>query len=39
VLRKVSIGTVRQQLKTILSKTGTTRQIDLVRMLMTLPRL
>jgi DNA-binding NarL/FixJ family response regulator len=36
-LRKVSIGTVRQQVKAILSKTGTDRQSDLVRVLMTLP--
>jgi DNA-binding CsgD family transcriptional regulator len=36
-LRKVSIGTVRQQLKSILSKTGASRQSDLVRLLMTLP--
>lgn len=38
VLRKVSIGTVRQQVKAILSKTGTDRQSDLVRVLMTLPQ-
>jgi DNA-binding CsgD family transcriptional regulator len=36
-LRKVSIGTVRQQLKTIMSKTGVSRQSDLVKLLMTLP--
>jgi len=37
-LRHVSIGTVRQQLKSILSKTGTVRQSDLVRQLLSLPR-
>jgi DNA-binding CsgD family transcriptional regulator len=37
-LRHVSIGTVRQQLKSILSKTGTVRQSDLVRLLLSLPR-
>jgi len=37
-LRKVSVGTVRQQVKSILSKTGTTRQIDLIRLLITLPQ-
>jgi DNA-binding CsgD family transcriptional regulator len=36
-LRKVSVGTVRQQLKTIMSKTGVSRQSDLVKLLMTLP--
>ena len=35
-LRHVSVGTVRHQLKSILSKTGTSRQSDLVRLLMTL---
>jgi len=38
VLRRVSRGTVRQQLKTILNKTDTCRQSDLVRLLMTLPQ-
>jgi DNA-binding CsgD family transcriptional regulator len=38
-LRHVSTGTVRNQLKTILSKTGTVRQSDLVRLLMSLPQL
>jgi DNA-binding CsgD family transcriptional regulator/PAS domain-containing protein len=37
-LRQVSIGTVRQQLKSILSKTDTVRQSDLVRLLLSLPR-
>jgi DNA-binding CsgD family transcriptional regulator len=36
-LRKVSVGTVRQQLKSIMSKTGSSRQCDLVKLLMTLP--
>jgi DNA-binding CsgD family transcriptional regulator len=36
-LRRVSAGTVRQQLKDILSKTGTSRQSELVRLLMNLP--
>jgi DNA-binding CsgD family transcriptional regulator len=36
-LRRVSVGTVRQQIKSILSKTGASRQSDLVRLLMTLP--
>jgi len=37
-LRHVSIGTVRQQVKAILAKTGTTRQADLIRLLMSLPQ-
>ena len=37
-LRHVSVGTVRQQMKSILSKTGTVRQSDLVRLLLSLPR-
>lgn len=36
-LRKVSVGTVRQQLKSIMNKTGVGRQSDLVKLLMTLP--
>jgi DNA-binding CsgD family transcriptional regulator len=36
-LRRVSVGTVRQQLKSILSKTGTSRQSNLIRLLMALP--
>jgi DNA-binding CsgD family transcriptional regulator len=36
-LRKVSLGTVRIQLKSILAKTGVTRQSDLVRLLMSVP--
>jgi len=37
-LRGVSVGTVRNQLKAMLSKTGTSRQSDLIRLLMTLPQ-
>jgi DNA-binding CsgD family transcriptional regulator len=37
-LRGVSAGTVRQQVKSMLNKTGTTRQSELVRLLMTLPQ-
>ena len=37
-LRHVSEGTVRNQLKTIMSKTATSRQSELVRLLMTLPQ-
>jgi DNA-binding CsgD family transcriptional regulator len=37
-LRRTSVGTVRQQLKSIMNKTGTNRQSDLVRLLMTLPQ-
>lgn len=36
-LRRVSTGTVRQQLKSMLNKTGTKRQSDMVRLFMTLP--
>jgi DNA-binding CsgD family transcriptional regulator len=36
-LREVTSGTVRSQVKSLLSKTGTARQSDLVRLLMTLP--
>jgi DNA-binding CsgD family transcriptional regulator len=36
--RRVSIGTVRDQLKSLLSKTGTRRQSDLVRILAYTPR-
>jgi DNA-binding CsgD family transcriptional regulator/PAS domain-containing protein len=36
-LRAVSLATVRTQLKTILAKTDTRRQADLVRLLATLP--
>ena len=38
-LRKVKIGTVRNQLKTMMAKTGTGKQSDLVRLLLSLPRL
>ena len=37
-LRGVSLSTVRSQLKVLLQKTGTRRQSDLMRLLMTLPR-
>jgi DNA-binding CsgD family transcriptional regulator len=37
-LRRSAVATVRQQLKSVLHKTGTARQGDLVRLLMTLPR-
>ena len=37
-LRRVSTGTVRQQVKSMLSKTGTNRQCDMVRLFMTLPQ-
>jgi DNA-binding CsgD family transcriptional regulator len=38
-LRRVAVGTVRIQLKSLFAKTGTTRQVDLVRMLLTLPQI
>jgi DNA-binding CsgD family transcriptional regulator/PAS domain-containing protein len=37
-LRRVSTSTVRQQIKSMLSKTGTSRQSDMVRLFMTLPQ-
>jgi DNA-binding CsgD family transcriptional regulator len=37
-LRRVSKETARNQIKAIMSKTSTTRQSDLVRLLMTLPQ-
>jgi len=37
-LRGVSASTVRQQVKSMLSKTGTSRQSDMVRLFMTLPQ-
>ena len=37
-LRKVSIATVRSQMKSLMSKTDTQRQGDLIRLLSTLPR-
>lgn len=37
-LRHVGLGTVRNQVKSVLGKTNTKRQSDLVRLLMTLPR-
>jgi DNA-binding CsgD family transcriptional regulator len=39
LLRGVSLSTVRSQLKVLLQKTGTRRQSDLLRLLMTLPRI
>ena len=38
VLRKVSIGTIRSQMKSLFGKTGVNRQGELIRLLMTLPR-
>lgn len=38
LLRRVSIGTVRQQIKTMLHKTATTRQSEMMRLLMALPK-
>jgi DNA-binding CsgD family transcriptional regulator len=37
-LRKVSIATVRSQMKGLMGKTDTQRQGDLIRLLSTLPR-
>jgi DNA-binding CsgD family transcriptional regulator/PAS domain-containing protein len=37
-LRRISASTVRQQIKSMLNKTGTTRQSEMVRLLMTLPQ-
>lgn len=37
-LRQVTSGTLRVQMKSLLSKTGTSRQSELVRLLMTLPQ-
>jgi DNA-binding CsgD family transcriptional regulator/PAS domain-containing protein len=37
-LRRVSAGTVRHQLKSMFSKTGTARQSDMVRLLVNLPQ-
>jgi DNA-binding CsgD family transcriptional regulator len=39
VLRRVTVSTVRDQLKSIFSKTATNRQADLVRLLLNLPHL
>jgi DNA-binding CsgD family transcriptional regulator len=38
-LRKVTVGTVRDQIKSILAKTGTGKQAELVTLLMKLPKL
>ena len=38
-LRKVKIGTVRDQVKSILAKMGTAKQAEMVRLLLTLPRM
>jgi DNA-binding CsgD family transcriptional regulator len=37
-LRRVTLGTVRIQMKSVLGKTGTCRQSELVRLLMALPQ-
>jgi DNA-binding CsgD family transcriptional regulator len=37
-LRRCKVGTVRNQIKSVLAKTGASRQSDLVRLLMTLPQ-
>jgi DNA-binding CsgD family transcriptional regulator/PAS domain-containing protein len=37
-LRRVALGTVRFQIKSLLRKTATSRQADLVRVLLTLPQ-
>jgi DNA-binding CsgD family transcriptional regulator len=37
-LRRVAIGTVRIQMKNLMGKTGSSRQSDLVRLLMSLPQ-
>jgi DNA-binding CsgD family transcriptional regulator len=37
-LRRVKLGTLRTQMKSLLSKTGTSRQSELMRLLMTLPQ-
>lgn len=37
-LRRVSAGTIRQQIKSMLSNTGTNRRSEMVRLLMRLPR-
>lgn len=37
-LRRISTSTVRQQIKSMLNKTGTARQSEMVRLLMTLPQ-
>lgn len=37
-LRRVSVSTVRQQVKSMLNKTGTSRQSDMVRLFMALPQ-
>ena len=38
-LRKVKIGTVRDQVKSMLAKTGTNKQAEMIKLLLTLPRL
>ena len=37
-LRNVSVATIRSQLKALMAKTGTKRQVELIRLLSTLPR-
>jgi DNA-binding CsgD family transcriptional regulator len=39
MLRRVSVGTTRQQVQRMMDKTGTTRQTDMVRLFMALPRI
>jgi DNA-binding CsgD family transcriptional regulator len=38
-LRKVRIGTVRDQVKSMLAKTATGRQAEMIRLMLTLPRM
>jgi DNA-binding CsgD family transcriptional regulator len=37
-LRNVKVGTVRDQIKSMLGKTGTFKQLEMVKLLLTLPR-
>jgi DNA-binding CsgD family transcriptional regulator/PAS domain-containing protein len=36
--RRVKLGTIRDQVKSMLAKTGTSRQMDMVKLFLTLPR-
>ena len=38
-LRKVRVGTVRDQVKSMLAKTGTGKQAEMIRLMLTLPRM
>ncbi len=38
-LRNVKIGTVRDQIKSMLAKTGTSKQVEMVKLILTLPRM